>query len=226
MPIKPKPYMLAFVCLAIVGTACGSPPETGVARGDFLYKKCIACHMEDGSGNQIVGAPAIAGMPAWYVEAQLEKFQNGGRGAHPDDVEGLRMRPMSRLLYAYDAGGKVNAAGTANNVSAIAAFIEKMPTTASKPTLTGGDPVKGKTYFATCTACHGADAAGNKALNAPSLKNTDDWYMYNQLSKFKSGIRGTNPKDATGAQMRPMAMTLPDDQAMKDVIAYIMTLSK
>ena len=124
------------------------------------------------------------------------------------------------------AGGKVNAEGTLNNTKSVAAFIEKMPAVVSKSTITGGDPVKGKTYFATCTACHGADAAGNKALNAPSLRNAEAWYMFNHLTKFKTGIRGTNPKDATGAQMRPMAMTLPDDQAMKDVIAYIMTLSK
>jgi hypothetical protein len=26
--------------------------------------------------------------------------------------------------------------------------------------------------------------------------------------------------------MRPMSMTLPDDQAMRDVIAFIMTLNK
>ena len=31
--------------------------------------------------------------------------------------------------------------------------------------------------------------------------------------------------DKTGALMRPMANTLADDQAMIDVIAYIMTLS-
>jgi hypothetical protein len=47
-----------------------------------------------------------------------------------------------------------------------------------------------------------------------------------QLKNFKSGVRGTNPQDITGAQMRPMSMILADEQAMKDVIAYIQTLSK
>jgi cytochrome c553 len=39
-------------------------------------------------------------------------------------------------------------------------------------------------------------------------------------------VRGTNPADTSGALMRPMAQTLADEQAMKDVIAYIMTLKK
>ena len=50
--------------------------------------------------------------------------------------------------------------------------------------------------------------------------------MLAQLKKFKEGIRGAHPKDITGMQMRPMAMILPDEQAMKDVIAYIQTIAK
>ena len=226
MPTKMSVWAGFTAAIVVLSTACGSPPESGVARGEFLYKQCIACHMEDGSGLEVIGAPAIAGMPAWYVEAQLVKYQDGIRGAHPDDVEGLRMRPMSRLLFSYDRGGKVNAEGTKLNRQTIAAYVEKMPKTPPRDSLTGGDAVKGKTYFATCTACHGADAGGNKALNAPPLSASSDWYLLNQLKKFKSGVRGANPKDVTGAQMRPMSMTLPDEQAMKDVIAYIRTLSK
>ena len=50
--------------------------------------------------------------------------------------------------------------------------------------------------------------------------------MLTQLQHFKAGVRGTAPGDAQGALMRPMSMTLPDEQAMRDVIAFIMTLSK
>jgi hypothetical protein len=45
------------------------------------------------------------------------------------------------------------------------------------------------------------------------------------MHNFRSGIRGTNAKDTTGALMRPMSMTLADEQAILDVIAYITTLS-
>jgi cytochrome c553 len=63
-------------------------------------------------------------------------------------------------------------------------------------------------------------------LGAPDIRFTGDWYLLAQLKKFKSGQRGTNPKDIKGATMRPMAMTLANEQAMKDVVAYIMTLAK
>ena len=53
----------------------------------------------------------------------------------------------------------------------------------------------------------------------------DDWYLRSQLGKFRSGVRGANPKDVTGLQMRPMAMTLKDDKAVSDVVAHIATLS-
>ena len=88
-----------------------------------------------------------------------------------------------------------------------------------------GNAAKGKTLYTTCAACHGVNAEGNPALNSPALTGLQDWYMVRQLKNFKEGIRGGNPKDTFGAQMRPMAMTLPDEQAMEDVVAYILTLA-
>jgi hypothetical protein len=46
------------------------------------------------------------------------------------------------------------------------------------------------------------------------------------LKKFKLGVRGTNALDQSGALMRPMSLTLVDDQAVNDVVAYIVTLQK
>ena len=89
-----------------------------------------------------------------------------------------------------------------------------------------GDPEKGKALYATCGACHGANAEGMEALNAPRLAGQESWYIIRQLQNFKAGIRGTNPKDTYGMQMAPMAQILPNDQAMEDVAAYIQTLAK
>ena len=79
--------------------------------------------------------------------------------------------------------------------------------------------------FAPCTACHGA-RNGWQQLNAPPINHASDWYLLTQLKNFKAGVRGAKPSDATGALMRPMAALLPDEQAMKDVVAHIMTLAK
>lgn len=87
-----------------------------------------------------------------------------------------------------------------------------------------GDPERGKSLYATCGACHGPNGEGMKALNAPALAGMEPWYVVRQLKNFKQGIRGTDPKDTYGMQMAPMAQTLPDEQAMEDVAAYIESL--
>ena len=90
--------------------------------------------------------------------------------------------------------------------------------------LAAGDIQRGKTLYAICSACHGANGEGNAALNAPANAGQDPWYMTRQLKNFRVGIRGAHPDDAFGAQMRPMAMVLTNDEAIADVVAYITSL--
>ena len=87
--------------------------------------------------------------------------------------------------------------------------------------LAAGDAAKGKTLYNICAACHGANAEGTAALNAPANAGQDPWYMTRQLKNFRAGIRGAHPDDTFGAQMRPMAMVLTGDQDIEDVVAYI-----
>jgi cytochrome c oxidase subunit 2 len=105
---------------------------------------------------------------------------------------------------------------------AVAALV----TLYSAGSMAAGDPAKGKTLYATCGACHGANAEGMEALNAPKLAGQEEWYTVRQLQNFKSGVRGGNPRDTYGMQMAPMAQLLTDDQAMADVAAYIKSLAK
>ena len=93
-------------------------------------------------------------------------------------------------------------------------------------TLAAGDAERGKSLYTTCGACHGQQAEGMLATNAPALKGLETWYIVRQLQNFKQGIRGSDPKDTYGTQMAPMAQLLPDEQAMEDVAAYIQTLGK
>jgi cytochrome c553 len=44
------------------------------------------------------------------------------------------------------------------------------------------------------------------------------------LNYFKEGVRGTAEGDTTGAMMRPMAMILADDAAVRNVSAYLASL--
>ncbi|MFQ5697172.1 MAG: c-type cytochrome [Myxococcota bacterium] len=182
------------------------------ARGAELFGLCASCHGADGGGNRFFRAPAIGGLPAWYVAAQLRKFQQGIRGAHPDDAQGLRMRPMSRTLRSDD------------DLQSVALHVAELHPPRPQPELTAGDGGRGAALYAVCSTCHGPDGRGNKAFKAPPLRNGSDWYLVEQIQKFKSGIRGGNPTDLTGIMMRPMALTLATDQAVQDVIAYVTRL--
>lgn len=104
--------------------------------------------------------------------------------------------------------------------------ITALVTLYSAGAFAAGDAAKGKALYATCGACHGANAEGMEALNAPKLAGQEAWYLTRQLQNFKGGIRGSNPKDVYGMQMAPMAQTLPNDQAIEDVVAYIVSLGK
>lgn len=204
---------LATVALAWLAVGCGGS-QGSAARGQELFDTCVPCHGTHGGGDPTLNAPSIAGMPEWYVRDQLTKFKGGIRGAHPDDAEGAKMRPMARTLHR------------PGDVEAVAGYVAGLPPVRTQHTLTGGDAASGQAKYAVCLACHGVDGRGNEALHAPPLADRADWYMLAQLRKFKSGMRGAHPQDIFGSQMRAMAMTLTDDQAMQDVVAYIKTLEK
>ncbi len=42
-----------------------------------------------------------------------------------------------------------------------------------------------------CTVCHGAHGNGNPAINAPKIAGIEPWYLKQQLTNFRAGVRGT-----------------------------------
>jgi cytochrome c oxidase subunit 2 len=192
-------------------SGCRLGTTDSARRGKELFETCVPCHQPDGSGNPVVGAPNIAGMSGWYVEEQLEKFRAGARGAHFSDVEGMRMRPMALSLP------------TEEDVKVVAQYVGTMSPVRHATSLPG-DPKAGKVIYARCQACHGDQGAGDPDVKAPRIAATDDWYLATQLRKFRSGVRGANSKDLEGALMRPMARTLSNEDAIRNVVAYIGTL--
>ena len=195
-----------------VGAALPAGAEPDLEKGEELFELCVQCHGENGQGIREAHAPAIAGQEQWYVSLQLDNYRKGIRGLHPQDDAGQRMYPMGRAIK------------TDEDAESLAAYVSSLTPAYPAPQLEGGDATRGQTLFVTCQACHGPQAKGMEALGGPNLTVTSDWYLHRQLANYKAGIRGTNPGDAAGMRMRPMSMTLVDDQAMKDVIAYIMSL--
>ncbi len=92
--------------------------------------------------------------------------------------------------------------------------------------LAQGDPGTGKVRYAVCQTCHGAAGEGNRAFNAPGLAGLDRWYLERQIRFFRDGARGYDARDAFGMQMKGMVMTLPDEAAVQDVLAFIATLEE
>jgi cytochrome c oxidase subunit 2 len=68
-------------------------------NGAKLYTVCAYCHGKDGSGNQSLNAPRVAGMTDWYMKRQLQNFQQGIRGLHPTDYYGFQMTLMAKTLH-------------------------------------------------------------------------------------------------------------------------------
>jgi cytochrome c553 len=203
---------MALVMAAGMGlSGCRMGAADAATRGEEVFQTCVPCHNADGSGNPSVGSPNIAGMKAWYVERELDKFRAGVRGMQFSDVEGMRMRPMALSVESEE------------DVQAVAHYVETLPPV-SHATSLPGDPAAGAALYATCGACHGDNGAGNQDLGAPRIAGTDDWYLATELRKFRSGVRGTHPKDREGRLMRPMARSLKDEDAIRNVVAYVETL--
>lgn len=207
-----RSLVLRIASLTWISVTAGFAPSASAAdpdRGAEIYQLCAQCHGSAGEGSQLALAPDIAGLPEWYVLTELQHFKSGERGMNPEDTGGLRMYPMSQTLKSPE------------DMQAVAAFVAAMPRVTPAATLTGGDATRGAQLYTICLACHGPEGAGNQAMGSPPIAGQADWYLLSSLQKLKAGTRGTYPNAVV---MRGMAGTLTDEQAMKDVIAYIMTL--
>lgn len=194
---------VAIACASFGAMAAGTPPD------EFAY--CLVCHGANGNGNAAINAPKISGLEPWYIARQLEAFAAGARGTIPADAPGHEMGPIGMRLKQE---GRIDAA-----VKFVASLKSQPPSTTIS-----GDAGKGKQLYATCASCHGAAGEGNAAMQAPALATRTDWYLVKQLNNYKQGLRGADPQDTYGAQMRAIVATLPDDKAVTDVVAFINTL--
>lgn len=100
-------------------------------------------------------------------------------------------------------------------------WLAALPSFAASQQIAAANPENGAPLYATCGACHGAQGEGNVAMNAPRLSGLTASYIARQLHYYQKGIRGVHQDDTFGQQMRPMASLLADDQAIRDVAAYI-----
>ena len=195
-----------FVLCSVAATAFAETPV--IPDDKFVY--CTVCHGVQLKGNRKLEAPRLSGMESWYVRRQLEAFSKNWRGVHDNDVSGIEMRPMAAIL-------------TAEEIDAVTRYVSEVRSESPQPTIEG-DASRGEQLYATCAVCHGANGEGNEALGSPGLADRSDWYLAKQIRNYRSGVRGSNPADTYGIQMRAAASVLPDDDAVNDIVAYLNTL--
>lgn len=188
-----------------------SPAPVGMERGAELYETCLPCHGAEATGDEEIGAPAIAGLPQWYIEEQLSALQQGFRGNHYLDLAGLRMRPMALSLTRE------------GDIESVAQYVASFDAVFPESTLNGNAGAGAQTYVTVCVSCHGPDGMGMTELHSPPIVQLNDWYLLEELQNFKSGARGADPGDTWGQTMRVNSLALTD-QAMRNVIAYVQTL--
>lgn len=202
--------MIRYITL-LAALLCGTSPalSADIAAGKAAYASCVACHGEQAQGNRALNAPRLNHLKPVYLVAQLNKFRAGVRGGEGATASARTMAPMAATL------------GDDQAVLDVAAYIASLDSPAPAPTVQGDADMGADYYNQFCGACHGAGALGNPSLNSPRLAGTDDWYLEAQLLAFRSGERGAHPEDSTGKQMRAMARILPDEQAVRDLVAYL-----
>lgn len=222
--------LLCFSAYAHAQTTLQTPNET--VTGEELFVVCTFCHGDSVQGNDRRDGPALAGLPAWYLELQMQNFRNGVRGYLPEDLPGQVMhytkgllrndftiKSVAEYISALEPGKPM-----ADNATGARPYIWDSPYAGLDPSITGDADAGKNTYSTTCIVCHGADGRGIEELGAASLTYLSEMYMARQLMYFRDGIRGAHPDDTRGQQMAAMAKILTTDQAIADVVAYISEL--
>jgi len=105
----------------------------------------------------------------------------------------------------------------------IAGFEELTDSAAIVGALEPADAARGRAYYTTCAGCHGPAGQGNLGMHAPNLTMVGGPYLLRQLRDFIRDTRGGS-QDFYGWQMNGRAKALPDDRALRDVVAFIGTL--
>ena len=149
---------------------------------------CSSCHGARGEGNGF-DAPRLAGLPAGYLQKQMEDYAAGLR-AH--EV----MRDVARFL---DSDERVR----------VASFYAALPPQALLP---ANEEVLAATtptlYVDACAQCHGTEGVGT--VNGPPLNAQPAFYLVQQLQDWQVSKRrndGNHVMLKVAQQLKPAEVT-------------------
>ncbi len=230
---------VAFSATAIAAEGMFSKGTGNKANGENIFKNgkgnvpaCASCHGEDGTGNDMLGTPLIAGQFFTFLFKQLEDYASDKRidttmNVMNDNAKGLTrqdridvatylasLRPEfngSDLDALKESGTPV---GLPYKGRAIAEY---------------GSPVRDDGYpkdlgskgagVPACKSCHGYAGRGAPPMY-PKIGLQRYTYLVNQLKKWRDGSRANDPM----GQMRAVARKLSDED-IHNVAAYLTNAS-
>jgi cytochrome c553 len=116
---------------------------------------------------------------------------------------------------------------TPEQVESMAEHVEAMEmVTPEVRVVEGADLREGQWLFEMrCMECHRFNGSGELAFGSPPLVGLQGWYLADQLSKFKTGLRGAVKGDENGAKMVFTSSFIENEQMLKDIVGYILTLN-
>lgn len=206
-------YIVAFFLTSAFAFSAANA-QIDIAAGERTFDLCAGCHGFVGEGNQLVGAPRVAGIESWYIERQMQNFAAGVRGHAEGDANGQRMALMAQ------------AADSERKLDDLVAYIALLPLQNRSEEALGGNIDRGQSAYALCAACHGENGRGNESLGAPGLVQLDEWYVVEQLRVYAEGLRGVHRDDTYGQQMRALSSSFSDSEIQHDLAAYIRSLGR
>jgi cytochrome c553 len=192
------PAQLAFLALLLPWPAVAE--DTPATTGAQVYAYCEECHGKRGEGGDDGKYPRIAGLPQPYIDRQLHAFKSQARRNKP-------MVPIFRH-HRFDAEIIDLVAGhVAGLTPPVLRLWPYQPSPQALAAFAGRNAFReagAATYADECAGCHGADAAGDGAGDAPPLVGQYPAYLNKQLGDFARGERdmpaGGRCGDLTPAQ--------------------------
>lgn len=172
--------MLFLLLAGLLGASCTdrmAPSDDRWGRGGALIAMsggeggaryaCVSCHGARGEGNGF-DAPRLAGLPAGYLQKQLEDYAAGLR-AH------ALMRDVARFLDSHE------------RVQVARYYAALPPRALPAVTTPAADASTAALYARTCQQCHGVDGAG--APGGPPLAGQPAFYLTQQLQDWQVSKR-------------------------------------
>ena len=194
-PVAAAPAAAPAAASAPAAAAPAAGGAGDVAAGQALFATCAACHGAKGEGAGMF--PKLAGLSADKAADLLKKYRAG-------ETVGANTAMMAPNAKALTDANITDLSAFIASLGGAAAVAAPAPAAAAPAAAGKGDAALGKTLYATCAACHGANGEG--AGMFPKLAGTPADKIADLLKKYRAG----ETVGANTAMMAPNAKALSD----------------